>query len=209
MSTAESNGWAYASKIYAKSEEVIIDCEKCGARGRYPEKEFDIDIEGGEKYPDILLCGSYPLLIVSKKVVEDWKNEGITGFSFYPVGINSVSSESLRKVTPPSYFHIVVQGKSKLNLVKMEVDIVEKCPSCGKIKFNKPIWDIDKFYIDETTWDGLDLFVSDLFPTMILVTTNVVQSACKNKHTNFEFIKAEDSMQIIQNPINYLEFCKD
>ncbi len=206
--TDDSKGWVYATRIYAKSEEVIVNCNECGAIGRHPKKEFDVDIEGGTKYSDILLCGEYPLLIVSEKVIKDWEQAGFTGFKYYSVGINNVSSKKLKLIIPPKYYHIVIQGRCELDLEMMEVEIHKKCSSCGRVIFNKPTWEIDKFYIKESSWDGSDLFVSDLFPAKTLVTENVIMSACKNRHTNFRFVKLKDSMNLFNEAIDYLNFCR-
>ncbi len=201
-----SKGWARATKIYPKSEEVIINCASCGSVGRYPKREFGVDIEGGTKYPDILLCGEYPLTIISEKVLEDWKKENITGYSYYKVDINNVFTKKLQTITPPQYFHIVINGRCNADLGKMKLKVKKTC-RCGQVTFDKQLWEIKEFYLNQNTWDGSDLFITDFFSSIALCTNKILISACKNKHTNFLFVNAEDSMNASATPIDYLKHC--
>ena len=50
--------WAYS--IIPRSPIVNFYCRKCRTRGSYPSAEFDVNLEGGQAYPDILGCGAFP-----------------------------------------------------------------------------------------------------------------------------------------------------
>ena len=209
--TLRSRGWAYAPSIYPRSELAGIDCDVCGANGTYPNKEFDIDLELGVKFPDILMCGAWAFLIVSQKVINDWKNNDVTGFEYYRVGINKIKSKKLRDKTPPQYYHVVITGRCELDMEEMGVTIKERCPKCSKLFFNKDPWEIDRLVIKESSWSGDDLFISELFPGVNLCTDKVIITACKNKHTNFRFIRLEDAFKQypdLPEPVNYLKYCK-
>ena len=89
--TDMSRGWTYAFNIHTKSEVKSLRCKNCGAVDESPTKEFDVDVEKGTKFPDILQCGPSPsLLVVSEKVVNDWKRDKISGFDYFKVNIRDV-----------------------------------------------------------------------------------------------------------------------
>jgi len=157
-----------------------------------------------------LLCGAWPLLIVSEKVLNDWNSANVSGFEYYSVGINKINSEKLKDKEPPKYFHIIVTGRCELDLDKMGIKIKKKCPSCGKVFFDKEPWEMNKLIIKESTWDKSDLFISELFPAIYLCTEKVIITACQNKHTNLEFIEPKDALTIMPPPktIDYLKYCK-
>jgi hypothetical protein len=174
--TNYSRGWAFASKIYPLSDEKIIDCELCGRRGRYPTREFAVDLEGGNKLPDFLQCSAYPLMIVSQKVVDDWKSEGISGFSFYLVTIRNIPF-------PKKYYHVVIEGECEADLETMGFEIVKQCPNCSEVFFDKPLWINTNFFIKHQSWDGKDLFTARYFPRIVLCTEKLLETARRNKHT--------------------------
>lgn len=187
--TNYSRGWLYAYKIYPLSEEQVNDCQVCGRIGRYPKREFAVDVEGGKKFPDILECAAYPLMIVSKDVIDAWKTEGISGFSAYPVTVRNMSS-------PKEYYHVVVEGRCEPDLEKMGFKIVKQCESCSAVTYDKPIWSNDNFAIKEETWDGKDLFTARYFPAIVLCSERVLETAKKYKHTNCRIVPLEDAQKI-------------
>lgn len=206
--TIMSKGWTRATKIYPESEIIQKNCLECGSVGSYPKGEFKVDIEGGTKYPDILLCGEYPLLIVSERVVDDWKKDRVKGFDYYRVEINKIFSKRLTAEEAPIYYHIVVNGRCELDLGKMDLNIKHKCKTCGHVTFDKPTWQANKFVIKESTWDGSDLFVSEIFPRIVICTEKVIVNACRNKHTNFLFHLVEDARKTDAPKIEYHKYCK-
>ena len=100
--SAHTSGFTWASSIRPRSEMVHRECSECGAVEHYPSGAFDVVLEGGTKYPDILGCGAYPFLIVSEAVISAWHEAGITSFSTNPVGITEVQSKELQNVYHPA-----------------------------------------------------------------------------------------------------------
>ena len=207
--TCLSRGWTYAPSFYPVDNYVRYNCPKCGAIAYYPTGKYAIDLEGGTKYPDILLCGAYPLLIVSERVRNDWVNSGITGFVSFPLEIREIASAKLKTKEPVQYYGIEVSAKCELDLVAMDVEITNKCDKCGNIRLSKNTEDIQKLVIKSDSVGNFDIFVSEIFPAKIFVSERVVKCACINKHTNFSFIKAEESLNLFSESIDYLKYCKE
>lgn len=203
--TNNSRGWAYAISIIPKSELITINCPECGTRVSYPSGEFDVVIESGSKYPDNLQCGAYPFLIVSEKVVSDWESNGVTGFEKLKVNIAKANSEKLKNIEPPQYYHILVKGKCELNLKEMGVTLVKTC-KCGKKNF-EPVTGFP-FVIKEETWDGSDLFISDLFPRVYFCSEKLIYLAGKNKRTNFLFQAPEAMSEWGAKGIDYIKLAR-
>lgn len=203
--TIDSRGWAYAVSVIPKSELVDINCTKCGTRSSYPSAEFDVIVEGGSKYPDILQCGAYPFLIVSEAVVNDWEANGITSYKKYKVNVAGVNYSKLKEVIPPQYYHITVNGRCDIDLKKMGITITKHC-ECGKIEF-EPVIGFG-FVIKSESWDGSDLFVSELFPRVYFCTEKILHLAGKNKRTNFLFQLPEDLDNWGVKGIDYIKVAK-
>jgi hypothetical protein len=184
--TNYSRGWCYAHKIYSLSEEEVINCEVCKRIGRHPKYEFSVDVEGGKKFPDFLQCTAWPLLIVSQNVIDHWISEGISGFKYYSVSINNVTS-------PFQYYHVVVDGICDPDLEKMGLNIENQCINCSGLKFEKSFYFNKKFEIKKDTWDGKDLFTAKYFPRIYLCSSKVLRIAKKYKHTNCRIVLIEDA----------------
>src|SRR5690349_3893057 len=52
--------WTYAASIHAMSHVVQWSCDECGRAADYPAGAFDVTLEGGDAFPDLLGCGAYP-----------------------------------------------------------------------------------------------------------------------------------------------------
>jgi len=207
-STRDSRVWPYAPRFYAIDKLVQYKCSKCGSSAKYPVGRFAIDLEGGSKYPDILLCGAYPLLIISQQVLKAWEHIEAKGYRNFPVEIRNIDSEKLARQTPIEYYSIEVDATCQLDLNAMGVEIEHECSECGNIRLSKPAWEIEKLIFKPDSIKGMDIFTTTVFPRKIFVVEGIVECACRNKLTNFEFVRAEESLKIFQDPINYHNFCK-
>jgi len=72
----------YAPQIINDKDAFLDNCKKCG-RTRFNEKNkvLKLAIEGKGKFPDTLLCGHYPLFIISNFALEEWQKYGVTGLT--------------------------------------------------------------------------------------------------------------------------------
>ena len=179
-------------------------CPECGVRDSYPSGAFDVVVEGGSKYPDVLGCGAYPFLILSESVINDWKDAGITAFETYPVGIAEVKSKKLQDVSAPNYYRVEFSGKCKIDLEASGFKVLNKCKSCGHITLDSPL--VYEYHIVPDSWDGSPIFRdSDIFPRVIFCTELIVQLAKKNKRTNFRFSLMDQPEDFFSKGLDYLK----
>src|SRR6266508_5822856 len=129
--TSLSRGWLYAWSIHPRSPLISNFCGQCGRGSEIPSGEFDVDLEGGPKFPDILKCGEYPFLIVSERVVTDWRDAGITCFDAYKVSVASLKSKKARSAVPPCYFRIEITGTCVVDTKGSGIPISRRCSKCG------------------------------------------------------------------------------
>src|SRR5438132_3177485 len=96
--------WAFAVSIHPKSPVVIWRCPECGRAAHYPAGAFDVTVEGGSAFPDVLGCGAYPLLILSERVISLLKSAGISFFQESPVNDGAIQESRVRPEEAPAYF---------------------------------------------------------------------------------------------------------
>jgi hypothetical protein len=201
--SAYNRQFIWAAKIYPRSEVFERTCSKCGSREQYPIGAFDVMVEGGTQYPDILGCGAYPFLIVSDKVIDHWHQAGITSFQFYPVGIAEIRSRKLRDMQPPAYFRIEIDGRCRIDLEASGLRINQYCPECHHLSTEPLV--AAGFIVVSDSWDGSAIFRDvDLYPRINFCTGLVLDLAHKNKHTNFRFEPMNGPFDSSTKGIEYL-----
>ncbi len=193
------------SKIYAFKilhSDNFLNCRKCGST--YLKKRFedvDLAVEGKGKYPDILLCGHWPILVVSNKVLNYWKENDIKGFQSHSVRLFGKNEEEL--LQNETYYHnIVITGRCSLDLDAMGVEIISKCDTCGTVRYNKESWEFGIPVIKQNSWDGCDLFTSEQFINTPLCTLSNLELIHKYKLTNFSMKKIEDIFDYCADELN-------
>ncbi len=201
-----SRGWTWAWSLIPRLDTISSVCDVCHIGrlypGRYPERSLGVAVEGGTKYPDVLGCGSYPLLIVSAQVIADWKKNDVSGYREFLLTVTKSQGKKIEVVTPPQYFHIEVSGRCLLDLEAMGVDITYQCPKCGYTRKNPT--NGFPFIVRQETWDGSDLFISELFPQSVFCTQKVFDLAASNRRTNFCFKQPGDNWMSNEGCINYM-----
>ena len=208
-------GWPWAVKLYPHPRITGTRCPVCGIGilypGRYPAYPIIAGIEGGVRFPDVLGC-SESFLVVSEAVISDWETAGVTGYKQHPFMIvrEEVGDDTLELL--PRYYHIEVTGRCQLDLEAMGIEIIFYCPTCGYRKeelldqneIEENPFGTFPFVIRKETWDGSDLFVSDLFKRTVFCSQRVFDLAGLNERTNFEFLLPEDRSKGKEHNIDYL-----
>ena len=161
-----------------------------------------LERDKGVKWPDILGCGAFPFLIVSERVKDAWDREGIGAFPMEQIEIAAPLPKKLVGTVPPGYFWID-GARLRGALTDFEasgfVD-VHFCPECGARTDNITETSMRRFaqgarwpYVfREDTWNGLNLFTTDISDCKFFCTEAVVECARKYKLTNFRLIPIED-----------------
>ena len=99
-----------------RSPLVNTYCRKCGTSRRYPSGEFDVVLEGGQAYPDILGCGAFPFLILSENAIHVLQDAGISSFNTYTVGIKEIKAPALSGKQPPMYYRVEIDGRCEVDV---------------------------------------------------------------------------------------------
>jgi hypothetical protein len=201
--TNHNRQFTWAWRIYPRSELIHQVCSECGVIEQYPSGSFDVELEGGTKYPDVLGCGEFPFLIVSETVVETWREEHVTRFHTYEVGVAKVRSRALEQLAPPRYYRVEIDGRCGIDLAGSGVKIIQMCSECHHLVTHPPL--MPGFCMTPNSWDGSHLFRDvELFPRVSFCTKLVLELAHKRNHTNFRFESMEGPFQPADKGIDYL-----
>jgi hypothetical protein len=177
--------WAYS--LTPRLDTIWQRCDVCNIGhvfpDWYPEIPLAATVDKKRKYPDILGCGAWPLRIVSQAVLDDWTAVGVKGYETFPLEVRGEAGSP--RLDAPAYYHLKITGRCELDTDAMGIKILFRCPKC-RYKNVEPIWPVDPI-IKRDTWDGSDLFSSDLFPMQTFCTEAVRALTNKNRRTNFRF----------------------
>jgi hypothetical protein len=125
----------------------------------------------GSKAYDFLDSGYAGLNLVSKKVIELFESNAISGWSSIPVRINGYEGSD--------YYILTVTGRcSEIDYGKSEPFIMAPFTPTGR-PFEAKIG----LYFDLNSWDGSDVFTPEK-STFMFVTEKVKKLLVKNKVTN-------------------------
>ena len=175
-------------------------CKRCDRKINYAEGELRaiLDKKKGTKWSDVIGCGHFPFFIVSENVIKAWKQEGITDIPYHKVWIENPLPKRLTGTKPPEYFWI--DGK-KMKGALLDFDSsgfvgVEFCTECGtrtdniSATYDKQ-WGGFSYFFKKDSWNGTDLFTTDLSETAFFCTEKLVECAIKYRLTNFRFVPIE------------------
>lgn len=104
--------------------------------------------------------------LITDEVLQLFKREAITGFTAEPVTVAKVKRG--RRQDAPRLHEVVVTGWGGQASAESGITLIERCPGCGHEKYG-PILNWARA-IDESKWDGSDLFVVWPAPVYIFAT---------------------------------------
>lgn len=201
--SAYNRSFTVAWRIHPRSEMHYHECPECGIAEEFPRGAFDVDIEGGTKYPDILGCGAYPFLIVSESVVMAWQEAEITCFHKFPVGIAEIKSRKLREVQPPRYWRVEIDGGCKIDLPASGVEVIRFCPECHHLETRPSL--VRGFQMVSESWDGCPIFRDgELYPRVNFCNEKVLEIARQHRFSNFRFEPMQGPFDSWSKGIEYL-----
>jgi len=204
ISHAEKKGTPYASTIISDNSLYLDSCPECKRSIFNREnKDLSLVIEGKIKLPDYLLCGHFPLFLVSQKVIEKWEENNMTGYEAFPIK-KLLDKNGNDLATDVQYFNVIITGRVELDFEKMNVFIKYQCSMCGGIgggiEYNKKVWEFGEKIIKQGTHDGSDLFVAKYFESTPICTSKLLEIVYKEKLTNFEFSHHESDVTFPKLP---------
>jgi hypothetical protein len=184
--SARQQQWTRAFHVVPTSSITRWSCSECGRRGTYPAGTFDVDLEGGAGFPDVLQCGAFPFLIMSERFLILLRAERITSFNEFRIGVRSIQESKLTVEKAPNYFRIEPSGQCMVDFAASGAKISSVCQHCGLLTHEPPV--IRRFNFVEGSWDGSDLFRdSRHFERVTFCTQRVVDIALEHCITNCRF----------------------
>lgn len=163
------------------------------------------------EWPDWLDVGGPPSIILSERVLEAWKVDGIGEFPCHELMIEQPVPGILKKKPQPRYFWI-----DNEDIVGVELDWIASsfidvwsCVRCRTIAN----WDSDlslwhkqrtPWIFVEGSWNGLHLFTVDSLG-YVFCTEDLVRSVARHKFTNFRFVPVEEGDGAGVEGIDYLK----
>lgn len=209
-----TRGFAWIDRIVAGCKQ-LRDCTECEA-GRFQipgDIQVTLEANKGRQWPDVLGCGAHPLFIVSEQVIKAWQAEDIVNASVGgQVILIPPFPKRLEETAPPTYYWL--DGEAMLG-AQMDFDAsgFVKTHVCSTCK--RHVYDVNATYDLQSTnrypyafikdsWNGTNLFTSDLSPAVFFCTTPVIECARKHRHTNFRFTPTETGRASWSKGVDYL-----
>ena len=178
----------------------IYNCKTCRRVIAYAKGDITgrLDKEKGTKWSDVLGCGHFPFLIISERVLEAFDKENIQEFPYHRVFIDAPYPKRLDISTIPNYYWVDGSKMPGAKIDFKESRFVDNrfCPECGTRTDNiGATYELQSkgfsYVFKKDTWNGSDLFVTDISNTAFFCTDKVLKCAKKYKLTNFHFVPIE------------------
>jgi hypothetical protein len=177
----------------------------------YGSIEAFLDRQKGVKWPDALGCGHYPFFILSERVLDAFSKENIGDFPHHAVLIQQPLPKKLAGLVPPRYFWLDGQKMrgAALDFKASGFVGVRFCPECGtrtddiSATCDRQHSRVYPYVFRPGTWNGANLFTTDLSHCAFFCTEAVVECAQKHKLTNFRFIPTEDGASPSSKGLDY------
>lgn len=189
-------------------------CKLCGSMRTRATGDICVTLspKKGTKWPDVLGTGDIPMFIVSERVLEAWRREGIGEYPHYRVEILKPFPRTIKDLPPPNYYWI---DGDKMCAALLDFKAsgfvrVKFCSECGTRsddisathhRQHSKIW---PYVFKPESWTGTNLFTTDLSPAYFFCTEAVLGCARKYKLTNIRFIPIEEGSGIGSKGIKYM-----
>lgn len=209
-----TRGFPWISKINSGREFWI--CSVCEKPVYKVEGDIAVELDPrkGTRWPDTLGIGAGPMLfIVSKKFVDAYICENLGELNIGgEVNFAEPIPKKLRLVAIPKYFWIDGQKQlgADFDFETSGFTKMQSCLECGSLLFDtskvSSLERIDKYpnAIFDGSWNGMNLFTTDLSPTKFFCTRKVLELAYKHQLTNFRFLTIEQGADAANRGIDYL-----
>jgi hypothetical protein len=175
LSTNISNKFPYLSKCLEGKIDYKCRCEQCGNIIKNKEDYINLVFEISNincEMPDKLLYGGAGAIVVSKRTIDCFIDNKITGFEYFPVKILYNSKNISEK-----YYIIYITGKGEFAYKKMHIKDRRRCEKCGKLLVGRP--QAEFTYLDEEKIDNTDFIMDDI------VSQRVIDVIKKNNLSGF------------------------
>jgi hypothetical protein len=129
----------------------------------------------------------YAECLLQEHVLEFFREHGITGYQLKRVRACIRNRPSM---SPPVLWELVVTGWAGQASPNSGVKLLEKCDGCGHMIYSQ--FSSSQELIDESKWDGADIFMVWPMPKFIFVTQRVADIIRHHKLTGVELTEVND-----------------
>ncbi len=189
-------------------------CRACGREDVATEDALAVRLlpQKGNKWPDVLGCGAFPLLIISSLVVDGFKRESFGNLPLKRIILDGELPAKLKQQAPPEYF--CLEG-ARLRGAELDAEAsgfvgVTRCGVCvslvhdGAATRSKQRANRSPLVIAPHSWRGLNLFTTELNPYYFFGTEELVRLARRYTLTNFRFVPVEEGDPAGHQGIDYM-----
>lgn len=167
-------------------------CPVCGERRKVLVGSGSCEIHGGTSWMDAIGIASWPLFLVSRRVVVALEQIGAKGFEPRAVCFTKVQSPAMQNA--PDYFYLDVKGRIDIDLKSSGLEGAQQCPGCFRDLSTKLI-EPTRYVPAREGWDGSDLFRLRNRPNLLVFCTRrILELARQERWTNFRF----EPMDVVQ-----------
>jgi hypothetical protein len=126
--------------------------------------------------------------IVTERLKQVVEASGITGCQFKPVTV-TWKREQNDGASAGQLWELRPNGWGGLARPESGIRLLSECPSCGRLRYS--MWRDSTKLIDESQWDGSDLFLVWPLPVYIFATDKFRAVMLRNKIRGAQFIALE------------------
>lgn len=167
-------------------------CPKCGdgigMREWLPPHRIEVEVHGREGAGDIVMAVG-PGLLVSERMADAARAEGLTGMEFHPVQVVKRNARA-RRLGIPKYFMVsVAYGRAAVDEARSGIRRLEpiECDECRSTNVDG----IFGFRLEAGSWDGLDVFKPRGLQSEIVVSERFADFVRRHGFTNIKLIPTE------------------
>lgn len=201
LTSRADDGCVKLSGIDAEAWKVV-ECPFCHACAKKPEGLVTVTVttKHGSHWPDISQ-GAVQGLCISKRVKDALD---VAGYGYgATVSIKVVPPFPRALVDPPpEYFMMLGDVGAAFDFEKAGMAVKRRCPNCGKVE-REAKTPLQEDFV-KNTWNGMDIFVTDLSPFSFYCTERIVELARKNRWAGFHFVPLEQAHDYTHPGIAYL-----
>jgi hypothetical protein len=126
-------------------------------------------------------------ILVQSHVVECIESGGLTGVKAVKIQARWDRRVKDKSALVPDLHALNVEGKGWSPGV--DLNSMTVCDHCGRRAYKTPI----DILVDESRWDGSDMFIHDLNPSYVIITEKAKDLFEQRKFTNCRFIPVEST----------------
>ena len=205
LRSAGGLSWEYVTGFTPQSTKCLNVCTSCGNKTEEPSEIIGLHpYERGNFWADCIGCGGGIIgVYVSERVIDVLVKEKMKFGKAFEASVLKPYTKKLRGTEAPKYFYLKCEIGAKYDFVGSGYTVEKVCPECGCVLRNTDHMAKEDIFI-EGTWNGSDIFVTDLSRGRYFCTERILELAAIHQWTNFRFLELTDVGNYGSRGIDYL-----